>query len=391
MSYGHYMKRKASQEENGKQKNKKAFLDFYKMTGFTPTRQKNFNKKRHFSVRKNLYSQLSVSKLDFKNRSVLEIGPGNGQNALYWASLGPKNGTLLDGTFTSLQDTRNIFKKNNFRKKYKFIFRDLLKYKFNKRFDVVICEGTIPFQNNPKMFFKKVMKLVNPQGLIIITCVDAVGVLADILRKFRGQWITVHEKTMRKKITVLKKEFQLDLRLLKGMTRQIEDWVVDQIIHPWVGKTFSIKQAIACAGSSFTIRGTSPRFVQDWRWHKKIPVSNPQFNQNALVSYHKNIFNFLDHNSWNLQCSAKDGGKLLRLCNSIFHEVVTGTPSKQKAQRISKKVAQICNILPPNAGSIKKALKEYSTEITKAKKARLLRFRQLWGRGQQYIAFDKTG
>lgn len=369
----------------------RAFLDFYKITGYTPTRQKNFNKVRHFAIRKNLYSQLSVSRLDFENRSVLEIGPGNGQNALYWASLGPKNGTILDGTFTSLKDTRDLFEKNKLQKKLKFIFQDLLKYKSNKKYDVVICEGTIPLQNNPKKFFKKLMKLVKPQGLIIITCVDSVGVLADILRKFRGQWITFHEKEIKTKIAMLKKEFKIDLRLLNGMTRQVEDWVVDQIIHPWVGRLFTIQQAIECAGTSFTIRGTSPRFVQDWRWHKKIPVTNPQFNQNALVSYHKNIFNFLDHNAWNLQCPTRDGSKLVKVCNSIFHEVVTGIPSEQKAQRISKKIAQICNILPPNAGSIKKALKEYSTEITKANKARLLRFRKLWGRGQQYIAFDKTG
>jgi SAM-dependent methyltransferase len=375
-----------TKKEKGKGR---AFLDFYAQTGFTPTRQKKWDKKAHFCIRKNLYQQLGVSSSDFKGRSILEIGPGNGHNALYWASLRPKEGALLDGTLTSLQDTKNLLRANYPRSQFTYILQDLNQFRKGEEYDVVICEGTIPFQHNPIKFFKKIMKLVRPGGLMIVTCVDSVGVLADILRKFRGQWLALNAKSIPEKVAILKKEFHQDLQMLSGMTRRVEDWVVDQIIHPWVGRLFSIENALDCVGKQFTVRGTSPNFIQDWRWHKQIPIKRPDFNQNALRCYYKNIFSFLDHKNAYTRPSIADGKALLSICNSIFQDVVTGVPSKRKAQAISIKLKKICKLLPPEARTIKLALNEFSKENIKADQATLKHFRSLWGRGQQYIALNK--
>jgi predicted O-methyltransferase YrrM len=383
------MKTKNFKKKNQRGKKARAFLDFYAKTGFTPTRQKKWDKKAHFCIRKNLYQQLGVSSSDFKGRSILEIGPGNGHNALYWASLRPKKGALLDGTVTSLRDTRNLLQSNYPREQFNFILKDLNQFRARGKYDVVICEGTIPFQCNPVIFFKKVMKLVSPGGLMIVTCVDSVGVLADILRKFRGQWLTVNEKSLPKQVSILKQEFRKDLQMLSGMTRRAEDWVVDQIIHPWVGQLFSIEKALECVGKQFTVRGTSPSFIQDWRWHKQIPIKRPDFNQNALRCYYKNIFSFLDHKNSHTRSSTADGKALLSICNSIFQDVVTGIPSQRKAQTISIKLKKICKLLPPEARTIRLALNEFSKENIKADQARIKHFRSLWGRGQQYIAFNK--
>ena len=373
-----------------KQKRKgRAFLDFYAQAGFTPTRQKKWDKKAHFCIRKHLYQQLGVSSSDFKGRSILEIGPGNGHNALYWASLRPQKGALLDGTLTSLQDTKNLLRANYPRSRFTYILQDLNQFREGEKYDVVICEGTIPFQHNHVKFFKKIMKLVRPGGLMIVTCVDSVGVLADILRKFRGQWLALNAKSIPEKVSILKKEFHKDLQLLSGMTRRAEDWVVDQIIHPWVGRLFSIENALDCVGKQFTVRGISPSFIQDWRWHKQIPIKRPDFNQNALRCYYKNIFSFLDHKNSHASSSTADGKALLSICNSIFQDVVTGIPSKRKAQTISIKLKKICKLLPPDARTIRLALHEFSKENIKADQAMLKHFRSLWGRGQQYIAFNK--
>lgn len=373
-----------------KQKQKgRAFLDFYAQAGFTPTRQKKWDKKAHFCIRKNLYQQLGVSSSDFKGRSILEIGPGNGHNALYWASLRPKKGTLLDGTLTSLRDTKNLLRANYPKSRFTYILKDLNHFRAKKKYDVVICEGTIPFQIKPVKFFKKIMKLVNPGGLMIVTCVDSVGVLADILRKFRGQWLTLDAESIPQKVSILKKEFHKDLQMLSGMTRRVEDWVVDQIVHPWVGRLFSISTALKCAGKQFTVRGTSPSFIQDWRWHKQISMKKPEFNQNAIKCYYKNIFSFLDHKSSHTSSSANDGKALIEICNSIFQNVVSGIPSKRKAQKISIELNKICKLLPPEARKIRLGLSEFSKVIIAANQGTLKHFRSLWGRGQQYIAFNK--
>ena len=74
------------------------------------------------------------------------------------------------------------------------------------------------------------MSHVAPGGLTIVTCVDFVGALSDILRKFRGLLLTGNEKVMPKQDVLFKNEFQKDLQMLSGMSRRIEDWVVDKII-----------------------------------------------------------------------------------------------------------------------------------------------------------------
>ena len=92
-------------------------------------------KNAHFCIRKHLYHQLGVSLSDFKGRSLLEIGPGNGHNALYCATLRPKGSALLDGTLTSLQNIRSPLRANYPRKKFKFILKDLNLVQVREKYD----------------------------------------------------------------------------------------------------------------------------------------------------------------------------------------------------------------------------------------------------------------
>src|SRR5687768_7560883 len=84
-------------------------LAFYTAHGISPVRQDISDWERHRQRRSALYRQLGILPAYLKVRSVLEVGPGSGHNALYTASLGPSRFVLVEGNSTGIGDIRALF------------------------------------------------------------------------------------------------------------------------------------------------------------------------------------------------------------------------------------------------------------------------------------------
>ena len=79
-------------------------LSFYRAHGVSPVRQDISDLRRHFARRESLYLQLGVVPRLVGGRSVVEVGPGGGYNALYTASLAPERFLLIEGNHTGIRE-----------------------------------------------------------------------------------------------------------------------------------------------------------------------------------------------------------------------------------------------------------------------------------------------
>lgn len=67
------------------------------------------------------------------------------------------------------------------------------------------------------------------------------------------------------------------------------------IINPWLGNFFSLQDALEVANNGYALLGTSPRFLQDWRWFKDPTALDENTTlSSAVSSYQMNIHSLLD-------------------------------------------------------------------------------------------------
>lgn len=89
---------------------------------------------------------------------------------------------------------------------------------------------------------------------------------------------------------------QPHLQHLRGMSRPVEDWILDSIVQPLQDRLLLvIPEVNMCLKYKFDVYGFSPRFQTDWRWYKEIIGRNRGFNEIALDSYYQNNLNLLDY------------------------------------------------------------------------------------------------
>ena len=85
-----------------------------------------------------------------------------------------------------------------------------------ERFDVVLCEGVIPLQLNPKAFLRHVAGFAAPGGVVVITCMDTVSQLSEIMRRVIGTLLVHPDAPISEKLDILRPVFEPHLNTLKG-------------------------------------------------------------------------------------------------------------------------------------------------------------------------------
>ncbi len=376
------------------------YVDFYKKYKVSPVSQDISDLKKHFDRRENLYRRLGLVSSFIRDKSVIEFGPGSGHNALYTYSLNPSRYVLVDGNPTGLRECEKLFS-NYFsqEKKYEFVECLIEQFQSDELFDLVICEGLIPGQNDPKQFARIIARFAKPGGVCIVTCHDAVGLLTDLLRCLIGTIVTSDGMSFERQIETLLAVFEGHLKNLKGVSRSFRDWVVDSIIHKSLwrdGSLFSIEDAIDALGSSFDVYGVSPYIFTDWRWYKDVYGDERALNLKGKDCYLKNIHNFLDYRYEFEPRSIRDNMQLSHHCYQIWKSI-----ARYGHERDRKYIDEICTELDklqamvsafsPNTAA---ALGDFLITLEKYPNINSTtewgRFAAWWGRGMQYLSFIRV-
>jgi ubiquinone/menaquinone biosynthesis C-methylase UbiE len=367
----------------------KSFLDAYKTYESVPTRQDISNLDAHLRRRDALYRTLGIVPAHLEGKQLLEFGPGSGENSIFLASSKPSRYTLVDGTESSIRSLQEIRAKYYPHINAEMVHAEFLQFQSVEKYDAVFCEGAIPTQADPIPLLQHIASFVKPGGVLVITTVDAVSFLSEAIRRFLARIYIGSPQLDISHVPKLVEFFKNDLDTLKGMSRKREDWVIDQIIHPWNGPPFSMADAIATLGSNFSAHGTSPRFFSDWRWYKSIHQEDDGFSTALLASYKSEVHNFLD---WRFSLPAADmdsNNNLLALSRQVYDlefSMETGKKPFDSTPMVSllKKIWDECTQLHEDTRlSLAKAIQA----ISRKSNVEQCDLSSWWGRGQQYLSF----
>ncbi len=263
-------------------------LDFYQQHGISPVKQDITDLSAHFARRAHLYRSLGLWPKSIEGKSVLEVGPGTGENALYTASLKPSRYVLVEPNHAAVEALRTTLPDAI------VAWKRIEELSIHEgRYDVVLCEGLLGLCGaDPLALLDRLTQHVKVGGVLVITCIDAISDHSEVLRRALAQRYVNSDMTLQEKVNALIPVFTPHLQTLKGRTRSVEDWILDNILNPAsIGPTFSIPDALTHLDGRFEVLGCNPRFLMDWRWYKEAESGNTW----AIESYWKNAHNLRDY------------------------------------------------------------------------------------------------
>jgi SAM-dependent methyltransferase len=379
------------------------YIDFYHQHSISPVHQdlRGGNFIKHFQCRRALYLHLGVVPSMIKGKSVLEFGPGSGHNALFTNAQQPERYVLVDGNQTGLKETKENIEKYSSVKNVEFIYSLIENYSSSTPFDIVLCEALIAFQVDPMEFVKIPAQFVAPGGVFIITCTDSVAVLSDWLRRLYGAILVREVTDLEERLALLRAPFETHLSTLAGMSRPIDDWLLDNVIQclsPNIGRgRFSIGEAISVLDADFDVYQSSPNFMTDWRWYKNIYGEELKYNQRFCDGYLNNLHSMLDYRCDYAPRNAEDNRELLALCDQAFdliHQMLrTNTVSEQSyLQTLKLTLDDISDNVDSFSRDAALAIRDFSQFLDNCDSPESYEFNEFipfWGRGTQYLSLVK--
>lgn len=369
-----------------------AFVEFYEKNNISPVSQNISNIELHFQRRESLYRSLGVLPRLIKGAKVLEFGPGSGHNALYTASLAPQCYELVEGNSRGATETRQRLSAypNISLTVHQTLFTE---FRSDTQFDMVWAEGCLPHQTSPLAILEHISSFVAEGGVLVVSTASGLSYLSETLRRlFRDRFFDPNEEA-KAQARRLAGYFSTHLAHLHGMSRPVEDWVLDSIVQPLASrKMLGIPEVIQALADRFESYGSSPQWRTDWRWYKDIVGPDRGFNERMLTSYFKHNLNFLDYRfefrehsvafgeelesygdkSWDVMCKIEQGddnswGDFFSLMEELCAHIYPVAPETTLA------IEDIVSCL--KTGHPNMELKKFS---------------QWWGRGQQYLSLVKS-
>tara|TARA_B100000989_G_scaffold83208_2_gene59550 strand:- start:7857 stop:9062 length:1206 start_codon:yes stop_codon:yes gene_type:complete len=230
---------------------------------------KNLNKKKIEKLinnRTDFLLKLKLTKKNFQNADLLDLGCGSGQNTIVFDYLGASC-TMIEFNKNSFNNARKLFK-NYSKKKFKIINKDLFKFKTSRKFDIVVSNGVAHHTYNVKKNIELACKYVKKDGFLILGVCTPEGWFQRNLQ--RAILFNVSNST-EEIIKNAKKLFSEHLSKSKKYgLRTIDEIIFDTYVNPKID-CISFKEI------------------------KRILNKNQMLNFSSL-NYEKNIYNFVNPN-----------------------------------------------------------------------------------------------
>jgi len=365
----------------------KPFIDFYNSIGFAPTGQEPALKVEHKQNRNNLYRKLGLHSGIFKSARVLEIGPGSGENSIDLLGRGISSLKLVDGVPEVLSSLQTRIKSET---PVTYELSDAtIPSTSTETFDIVICEGVIPLQLTPGDFFQNISKSVAPGGLILITTMDGISTLSEVLRRVISFSVKSRHGL---KLEDLEDFFKRDFQSLDGMTRTPRNWLLDSVINPWIGNLFSIKDALLSAPADFRPISMTPNLHLDLNWYKS-PVDNKSEKEAWTASYDNTCHYLIDYRIKSHLNTSEDLNYLLQeLCAQAFLEmqILLASNSLSSSGKFCSIIQRIALECPQLDNLTRLSLLAFINFLNGDEDNSLMDFQPFWGRGQQYLCFERN-
>ena len=196
-----------------------------------------------------------------------------GYNTLAFFHWGCRHIDLVEANATGISDMRNLFEEKKIAKNiYDIIPCKIEEYHTDKKYDIIIAEGFLHFLSDQQVIIDKMKKLINKNGIIVITCSDHASLFIEDMKRIIGLRLAKDRSGYEEKVQYLTKLFAPQLAKLKGVSRSAKDWVQDMILNPVISSNteLSMATAIRYFEKDFDVLGSSPVMFTDYSWYKDI-------------------------------------------------------------------------------------------------------------------------
>lgn len=378
-------------------------LEFYQQHQIAPVLYNTSNMDHHLERRYFLYSRLGLPPVAFRNARVLEVAAGTGQNSLYIASLMPSELVLLEPNPTAIKHIHETYAQ--FGRPHCFpqvIMSKLEDFSTKNQFDIVLCENWLGTSSHELNLLQKLGGLVAPNGMLVITNVLPIGILPNILRRFLSAYIAPISLSFEHRTELLVQAFASHLQTIKGMTRNVVDWVQDNMINPaYFDLCLTPMKTLEVLNDGFEIIGSSPAISEDWRWFKEMTRKSRNLNDHFFEQYWKKAHNFLDYRS---EITLSDSminrqleEKAMALLQAVKHHEdahIHNQDISKNALYVSRCFSDLMNILPEHhlAQDSLKEIRSFidAPEMIAAEAiADMQSFSALFGRETSYLSLAK--
>jgi len=375
-------------------------IEFYRRHRISPVRQDIRDLGAHFQRRAALYRHLGILPAFLAGRSVLEVGPGSGHNALFTASLAPARYLLVEPNPTAVEHLRELFAGYPELPAAVEIAPVLLAdFATAERFDFVFCEGMLVGMSRPAEHLRLLAGLAKPGGVVVATCSDAISIFPETLRRLLAQLAIDPDMPLERQLETLEPIFAPHAGTLSGMTRSAADWIVDNLINPALANAlFSIPEAVAALEGECVFYGSSPRFVTDWRWHKSLHGEARAQNREALSQYWQSVHNLMDYRRTFPPRPEADNRRLAALCAQGWRQMSDFEIDRDRGrlESIRETLAGVAAQAGDFSREIAAAVEECRGFLGMPRPdwqalARSRDLGPLFGRGQQYVSFSRSG
>ncbi|MDH3200539.1 MAG: class I SAM-dependent methyltransferase [Myxococcales bacterium] len=373
----------------------KAFVDFYTKEGISPVAQDIEDLEKHFHRRHALYRHVGIVPGLLSGRSILEFGPGSGHNSIVTAAMHPARYVLVDANPVGLEHTRDLLQRfaGSGSIDISVVQSFIEDFETSERFDLVLCEGVLPTQEAPTELLSQIARFVRSGGMILITCIDAASYLAEQLRRFAAALATHEEASTEEKLAILVPLLGPHLDTIEGMGRSHEDWILDNVIQPFQGRALmGLDEAIDALHPDFSVHGTSPSFLVDRRWYKRITGPASDFNAVANQMYLAELHNFIDARTEHSVRKRERNRSLLAACNEAYQGIVNHSEARSSAAmaRVMKALevlrSELADLDPLTVRSFDDFLRVVARLQAGERDVDWGNFASWFGQGQQYLS-----
>ena len=383
-----------------------SYISFYDKQQEVPVNQIDSGSIAHKLRRHRLFSSLGISRLAFSGKNVLEVGPGVGDNAKLLLDNNLKSLVLFDGSKTAIKILTKKFATEISEQKVFVKQLDINNEKIEERFDIVVCEGMVPGQHNSRLTVTKLKTLVDNNGILIITTQSYISLLSETLRRIIGKSIINRcSGDTEEAIELCTKFFAPSFDSLKNKSRLDRDWVIDVLIHDWdkLGgpHVYEISDAVKDMGNNFEVLGSLPDFAHNLHWYKQDLEVQSIRTKKVLENYESDrllLFDYRTDQSSIQFISTKEkisiSNRLNFLCMSIYNlNRDNKSLTKSKVISLEKHLDKLIALFEHISVETVLSLQDYRNHVSFLLETPdpnvLKNFHNFWGRGQQYIAFER--
>ena len=372
------------------------FISFYGAHGISPVHQDVRNFKVHLMRREKLYRMLGLPVVAFNQRTILEIGPGGGYNALAFFAWGARVDFIEPNPKAQEELPQLLGKHHIKRDKWSLFPGKIEDFQSDRLYDIVIAEGFIPGLYDREKVINKISRLVKKGGVVVVTCVDDISFFFEITKRIIGHRLlnAFKVENFSQKIALLSRAFSTHFKSLKYTSRPLKDWIADTYLNPGIyGKFFSIADCISEFDKDFIMLGSSPAMFTDCSWYKNIEFDREgSLLKQFFVKRHILML-------WDMEESTRTIGANKLLCSQIYdlRQYAGRIEARMDAGHVAgiiEKLKRIKCSISDIDGRARKAIDEavvllQDKKIDAAKIANAGMLASAFGRGQQYVSLSR--